>query len=955
MIKRQHQLPGIALIAALFASPITQPALAGTPAQAVAETTAGVTTNATAAGDWPQLGRDAQRTNYSTVQLNPPYCYAWKWYEAPMANRAQPIVVGNRLFIGSMDGALYARDATTGAPLWRYATNGPIRHSAGVLGNAVIASSHDGNTYALNAADGALLWKTETGASLTAPLIDEARGWAYVASSDGRLTALNGATGAKIWGFDAGAPIATSPSLSADGARVYLGSERVEAIAVNAQTGALLWRTKLHGQSLSERYPVVSGEAVFYRSQPLYFFHKMLHEGDAVLDQAGPVRNDWAADWAAVRPNIVSYLTSQPAKQTFFALNGATGASLGVAPVLYTTGVNEVPDVPVARNGEIFTAYRPRLGIQTNGGSVHVTTRYDAELGRLNLSTLDIAGLQLGPGQAYAVQFRMTSDEPNAITMGGDILWVDNWERVGGINVASGQLLHVGNVSNVWPECYGGDTCGDLGPNPFFPLSGSGPAYPFPSPRVSEGYVRPGAVIANNMLYWRVIEGGLAGVRTGTCGAPRVWTPADEPAAIKAQAVDGGVTAIQATEAPAPVEQATPVVPMANQGMARHALLPLVTQAKPLSTIVTTDLTTPVANPAPELVARLRREIQAMLTLANGQHLLPYYLERGFSTPVAWPYNSSNCGNQSFCMASIAYESRGNVYWHSPGELLLSMAQAYPYLDAPLQAQLRAYMAAESQRNPPLRDNPYNGPWLTQGVARELYDVPFRGQLNGWPPPGANISAIYAVWLWAKNTDDWSTACTTWQQAKDLFSNRRNTIRYFSDITGLIGYARLAQGLKARNCAGVTDADYTIGLNAALNALNSAQGAGAFDAFAARAANDYFDPRELPTGWSVPVFFGMTPEVGQFLRENSGGQAVSYLNDKQSGDGVRWWYLTRAGMHAEEGESSYMLPTTAWSHFLARAYVAGDSQSNLVRYLDRPWAVGDPYSIQKIVAAIHAK
>ncbi|MDW8101141.1 MAG: hypothetical protein RML36_16835, partial [Anaerolineae bacterium] len=33
-----------------------------------------------APGDWPQLARDPQRTNYSPQQVNPPYCYVWKWY-----------------------------------------------------------------------------------------------------------------------------------------------------------------------------------------------------------------------------------------------------------------------------------------------------------------------------------------------------------------------------------------------------------------------------------------------------------------------------------------------------------------------------------------------------------------------------------------------------------------------------------------------------------------------------------------------------------------------------------------------------------------------------------------------------------------------------------------------------------------------------------------------------------
>lgn len=71
-------------------------------------------------GDWPQYGHDAQRTNASPTAVQAPYCYTWKWYGPPLASRAQPIVAGGRLFVGGMDGIVYARNASTGASLWRY-------------------------------------------------------------------------------------------------------------------------------------------------------------------------------------------------------------------------------------------------------------------------------------------------------------------------------------------------------------------------------------------------------------------------------------------------------------------------------------------------------------------------------------------------------------------------------------------------------------------------------------------------------------------------------------------------------------------------------------------------------------------------------------------------------------------------------------------------------------------
>ena len=870
---------------------------------------------AAASGDWPQLGHDPQRTNYTSVQVDPPYCYTWKWDEVPIASRAQPVVADGRLFVGSMNGLLYARDASTGAPLWSFASQGPIRHSAGVAGSTVVFSSHDGYTYGLNVANGALQWTANTGPSQTAPLMDEGRGWAYVASSNGKLTALNLANGAQIWQYDSGAPILTSPSLSTDGQTVFLGNEDIHAIAVRASDGAELWRTSLQGQSLADRYPVVAADKVIYRSLSLYFFNLLLHQGDDVMDQAGAVNSNWDSDWSNVRSRIVDYLTAEPAKQTFFVLDAATGTSRGVVPVLYTYGTNDIPNVPVVRSGSVYVTYRARHGIQTDGGAVHVTSKYDAELGQMDMNTLNIAGLRQTNYPTFHAEFRMTSDEAAMLSMGGNILWVDNWERLGGINVNSGQLIHVGGVSNNWPECNA--QCGPGTTNPFFPLSGnpSDSAYPFPAPRITEGNQRGGLVIANNMLYWRVVEGGLAGIshRAGSsCPAPLVYTTT--PGTPSAQ-----------SDLPAPQVGAE--------------------AARPLADYVTLDLTAPVTNPPADLVSRLRDEVRAIATANN--HLMPFYLERGYSKSFIWPYNVAS-GKSG--LPTIAYNSSGNGYWHDPGELLLTLAQAYPYLDAPLQAGVKQYMAAEMNRYPPLRDLPWGGGsgdpvWLKQGVARERYAVPFRSGLNNWPPPAASMSALYALWLWSKNTGDWTYAQSHWTEATTLYNSRRGSMKYYADVAGAIGYARMAAHFGDTNA-------YNDAAQTAVAAMQVGQN---FTTFRDYANGQYLDVGEEPTGLYVPVFYGMTPEMGLYLRDQSGGQARSYLIDRESGDhGLRWWYLTRAGAHAEAGENSYIAPIAAWSHFLAHAYIAGDSQETLRRWLDRPWGRGDLYSIQKIVATIQA-
>jgi uncharacterized repeat protein (TIGR01451 family) len=874
--------------------------------------------------DWLQLGHDAQRTNSTALQVNPPYCYTWKWYEVPIASRAQPVVANSRLFIGGMDGVFYARNATTGASLWTFNANSPIRHSAGVMSDTVIFSTHDGFTYALDAINGTLKWKTPTGSSSTAPLLDATRNRVVVASSDGKLTALNVSNGSIAWEYDSGAPILTSPSLSVDGQLVFVGNEAIYAIAINANTGGEVWRTRLQGQSLAERYPVVTTDTVLYRSQPLYFFHVLLHEGDTTLDQAGAINPNWAVDWANVKPNIVNYLTNAPAKQTFFALNTVDGTSRGIAPILYTYGNNDIPNVPVIRNNSAYVTYRPRHGIQTDGGSIHVSSSYDAELGQMSLSTLDIVGLTSTVPLQGSPQFRLTSDEPAMLSLGGNILWVDNWERLGGISLTTaitGQLVHIGNVSNVWPECLRAATnkpdqvqCGPAGPNPFFPLSGNvaDPAYPFPSPRVTDGHARSGVVIANDMIYWRVIEGGLAGIshRSGSsCPAPLVYT----------QTV---VSGLQSLDNPLQAELAS---------------------SHTLTDYVSLDLTTPIANPPSDLVQRLRNEVQWLVS--TNEHLMPFYLERGFSTQFVWPYDTDNPPG----LPSISYAANGNAYWHDPGELLYTLASAYPYLDASLKISVTQFMSREMSLYPPLQNLPYGDSqrdWLRKGAARESYTVTMRSELNNWPPVARSLSALYAMWLWSKNTGDWSYAQSHWSEVTGLFNARTtNMTDYYSDIAGAIGYARLAQHF------GNTTA-YNNGVQVAVNAMTAGR---AITTYIDYARNQYLDPRSQPTGWYLPVFYGLTPEVGLYLREQTDGVAQNYIASREDGDGLRWWYLTRAGAYAEVGETSYVAPIAAWSHFLAHAYIDGDAQETLRVWLDRPWGRGDLYSIQKIVATIQAQ
>jgi uncharacterized repeat protein (TIGR01451 family) len=852
--------------------------------------------------DWPQLQRDPQRTGHTPDEVRPPYAYLWKWYEVPFANRTQPVVAGGRLFIGGVDGVMYARDARTGAPLWTFPTAGPIRHSAAVYDGQVFFGSYDGNVYALDAARGDLNWQVQTGGGIaTAPVV--ADDTIYIGSTDGVFYALSTEDGSLRWSYDVGAPILTSAALGVDGDAVYFGAEDITAYALNAGDGTLRWSTRLQGQSLADRWPVIVGDLVIYRSQPLDFFHNLLHEGDEVMNQAGAVDRDWAADWSKVRPYIVDFLTENPSRQTFFALDAGTGTLRGPAPVLYTYGGGDPPGPPTVRGDEIYIVHRARHGIQHDAGSVHVTTQYDAALGRMDLSTLDIANLTLAPGEQWHLHYRATSDEPAVLSMAGSMLFVENKYRLGGIDVDTGRLFEVANVADYWPEC-GGNCTGRAGPMPFFD------SYPFPDPRVGEGRAaghRP-AVIANGVIYWRVIEGGLAAIghATSAQSEPYLWPPS-------------GLAHREPERAPdQPVASSSP------------------TNVQSLADYVWDEPVRPVPFPNRELVARLEEEVQAIV---DAGHLAPLYIERGFTIPRGIP------GDSSHPQDGLVEFGPGNVYWFDPGELVYALSLAYPYLSSGLKGQVRAYLQDEMSLYPPLKPLPWPAreTWLVAGTRRESYAVTVLP--NVWPPPAPPLSTLYALWAYADATGDWDYLEGHWSQIDALFEGKRGQVDSYAAISGAIGYARIAARLGHA-------AEAQAGKDVAVAAMISGQD---FSAFLETANTRYPDPRGQTTGLRAPVFFGLVPEVGCFLRDTIGDTVKAYLDTLTSCyDGVFLWYVTRLGIQKERGESSFHGPELAWSVFLAKAYAQDTTRKTLRGYLDRPWGLGDLYYIQKLVATIEA-
>jgi outer membrane protein assembly factor BamB len=209
---------------------------------------------------------------------------------------ASPVAEAGKLFVGSLDSALYAFDITSGKVLWKLPTGGPVRSSVCLSAQRLYLLSTDGllyrvekqagkvdgtfqastgyvgdhqndhydyftstpviadqmlyfgageNIYALSTKDGLLRWTYNTGGLVhTRPVISN--NCLYAGSFDGYLYALNAQTGNFLWKFRsagiysfpkgefAGNPVAA-------GGMVFAGARDYNLYGVDVKTGRCNW------------------------------------------------------------------------------------------------------------------------------------------------------------------------------------------------------------------------------------------------------------------------------------------------------------------------------------------------------------------------------------------------------------------------------------------------------------------------------------------------------------------------------------------------------------------------------------------------------------------------------------------------------------------------------------------------------------------------------------------
>ncbi|MFC1760650.1 PQQ-binding-like beta-propeller repeat protein [Planctomycetota bacterium] len=182
-----------------------------------------------------------------------------------------------RAYVGAASGFLYCLDTKDGRLLWKYRLSDWVRSRPLVLGNRVFVATLDGGLYALRASDTDVteLWKTKIGVhGATADLVGSEKG-ILVSSRDLVLTSVSPRTGRIQWrhGILDGVWMkdrmvvadwvgALQPTPTAVAGALYCGGPDGFMHALDAESGKEKWRFEAGGKIGVA--PTVVGDKVFF-------------------------------------------------------------------------------------------------------------------------------------------------------------------------------------------------------------------------------------------------------------------------------------------------------------------------------------------------------------------------------------------------------------------------------------------------------------------------------------------------------------------------------------------------------------------------------------------------------------------------------------------------------------------------------------------------------------------
>jgi len=198
-----------------------------------------------------------------------------RWtYEASDEVKSSPSVHDGVVYLGDEAGVFHAIDAKTGTAKWTYQTDAGIISSANFVNDKVVFGSYDNHLYALKITDGSLAWKLETDNYVHAsPGV--ASGFTYFAGCDGLFRQVQLSDGSEVSTVQLDGYVAGSAALL--GNRAFVGTFENTVLGIDVEDSKILWRYK-HSD---REFPFYSSPAVTSEVVVIGGRDKLVHAIDA--------------------------------------------------------------------------------------------------------------------------------------------------------------------------------------------------------------------------------------------------------------------------------------------------------------------------------------------------------------------------------------------------------------------------------------------------------------------------------------------------------------------------------------------------------------------------------------------------------------------------------------------------------------------------------------------------